>query len=114
LLAPLLVEAMERSGGFRTVLMMPTSLPGDYRLDVDIARVQQEFLQHPSEVCLNLRAQLVELRTTRVLGHQTFEVTEPAPTDDPYGGVVATNRALQRLLSDLMAWVISLSRSRAG
>jgi cholesterol transport system auxiliary component len=114
MLMPLLAEAMERTGWFRSVLQMPTSLPGDYRLDVDITQLQQEFLQRPSQVRLRLRAHLVELRAPRLLEQRTFEVTEPAASDDPYGGVVATNRALGRLLADIAAWATSLLSQRGS
>jgi cholesterol transport system auxiliary component len=103
---PLLVEALQASGHFRSVLPMPTSLPGDYRLDADIALLRHEFLQRPSAVRINVRAQLVNLRTTSVLGQRTFEVVESAPSDDPYGGVLATNRALSELLGELARWTV--------
>jgi cholesterol transport system auxiliary component len=39
-----------------------------------------------------------------VLASAEFDETEAAPSDDPYGGVLAANRALGRLLERLAAF----------
>jgi hypothetical protein len=39
------------------------------------------------------------------LATRIFEAEVPAPADDPYGGVVAINRALARLLPDIAGFV---------
>jgi cholesterol transport system auxiliary component len=55
---------------------------------------------------VTLRAQLVDLDTQRVLGSQLFEISEAAPSEDAYGGVQAANRAVARLLEELVAFCI--------
>lgn len=112
MLGPLVAQAMEGTGRFFAVVQAPTSLPGDYRLDTDIVQLQQEFLQQPSQFRIVLRAMLADLHSGQLLGSRSFEVIEPAPSDDPYGGVVAANRALARLLGDMAGWVVSLLGSR--
>jgi cholesterol transport system auxiliary component len=108
MLGPLVARAMEATGRFFAVVQTPTSLPGAYRLDTDIVQLQQEFLQRPSQYRIMLSAMLADLRSGRLLGSRSFEAVEPAPSDDPYGGVVAANRALARLLRDMGGWVVSL------
>jgi cholesterol transport system auxiliary component len=44
---------------------------------------------------------LVDHRSLRVLATQTFEAYENAPSDSPYGGVIAANRALKQLLGQI-------------
>jgi cholesterol transport system auxiliary component len=69
--------------------------------------LQQEFSQHPSQVRVGFRLQLVGLREQVVVGTRRFEVVENAPTDDAYGGVVAANRAVATLLDQVTLWLAS-------
>jgi cholesterol transport system auxiliary component len=55
----------------------------------------------PSRVRFTLRATLVDERTRRVIAVREFENSIAATTEDPYGGVVAANRAVQGALADL-------------
>ncbi|HZR46631.1 MAG TPA: ABC-type transport auxiliary lipoprotein family protein [Candidatus Manganitrophaceae bacterium] len=104
MLAPLLVRAFERIGAWQTVVQMPSAVRGDYRIDSDDLTLGQEFFQYPSRVRLTLRAQLIDLRQHRPLGTKRFEVLEEAPSEDAYGGVLAANRAVARLLDEAAAW----------
>jgi len=102
MLAPLLVQALEQSGGFRAVVQAPSSAVAAVRLDTELVRLEQDFGARPSRIRFTLRAQLIDAGTGRVLGSAEFDETEPAPSDDPYGGVIAANRALARLLERLV------------
>jgi cholesterol transport system auxiliary component len=111
MLAPLLVQAMEKTGCWQVVVQMPAAVQGNYRLDTEILHLQQEFFSQPSRVRLTLRVQLVELRGQSVIATQRFEVLEEAPSEDAYGGVVAANRALDKLLKQVADWVIAQMNS---
>jgi cholesterol transport system auxiliary component len=52
-------------------------------------------------VRFTLRATLVDDRTRRVLAWREFEALVPAASEDPYGGVLAANQAVQNVLQDL-------------
>ena len=67
-------------------------------------RLQQDFSPPPSRIELTLRASLLDLRHDRMLATREFDLIERAPQDDPYGGVIAANRALARLLQQLAAF----------
>jgi cholesterol transport system auxiliary component len=101
MLAPLIAQALEHSGGFSAVVQAPTLVAADLRLDTEVVRLQQDFGVNPSRVQFTLRAQLIDVRDRRVLASAEFDETEVAPSDDPYGGVIAANRALGRLLGRL-------------
>ena len=101
MLGPLLVAVIERTGAFRAVVLTPGAAAGELRLDTEIIRLQHEFQTVPSRVRFTLRATLVDDRTRRVLDVREFESTVAATSDDPYGGVVAANRAVQGALADL-------------
>jgi len=102
MLAPLLAQALERSGGFRAVVQAPSSAAAALRLDTELVRLEQDFSARPSRVRFTLRAQLIDAGARRVLASAEFDETEAAPSDDPYGGVIAANRALTRLLERLV------------
>jgi len=101
MLGPLLLAAIERSGAFRAVVLTPGAAAGDLRLDTEIIRLQHEFQTQPSRVRFTLRATLVENKTRHVLAGREFEAVAPASSDDPYGGVVAANQAVQTVLENL-------------
>jgi cholesterol transport system auxiliary component len=98
MLAPLLVQALDHSGGFRAVVQAPSLAAAELRLDTELVRLQQDFSARPSRVQFTVRAQLIDVGARRVLASAEFDETEVAPSDDPYGGVIAVNRALGRLL----------------
>lgn len=112
MLAPLLVAAIESSGAFRAVVLTPSAATGDLRLDTEIIRLQQEFSTRPSRVRFTLRAYLIEDKTRRVLAWREFDSAVAAASDDPYGGVLAANQAVQAVLKDLAAFCAAATRAR--
>jgi cholesterol transport system auxiliary component len=108
MLHPLLAQALERTGSFKAVVQTPSVVRGDYRLDVAGLALEQEFFDQPSRVRLSLRIQIVELKSLGVVGTREFEALEEAPSDDAYGGVIAANRAVGRILNEVANWVRSL------
>ncbi len=112
MLAPVLAGALEANGAFR-VVTVPGDGPARLRLDTELVRLQQEFTVRPSQVRLVLRVRLVDMAARRDVGERELEIVEPAPTDDPYGGVVAANAAAARGASEVAAacaaWVRGLS-----
>ncbi|MBH0191829.1 MAG: hypothetical protein HP492_08760 [Nitrospira sp.] len=103
--ASLMVQAFGRTGSWRAVVPVPGSIRGDFRLDSSGFSLQQEFMQNPSLVRVAVRAQLVEVKESRLVGARVFEAVEKAQSDDAYGGVVAANRAIAALLDDLALWL---------
>lgn len=111
MLAPLLVAAVENTGAFRAVVLTPSAAAGDLRLDTEIIRLQHEFLTRPSQVRFTLRAYLIDDKTRRVLAWREFDAAVPAGSEDPYGGVVAVNRAVQTVLESLATFCAEEARS---
>jgi cholesterol transport system auxiliary component len=103
MLAPLLVEALEAGGRFHA---RPggRNPPPVLRLETEIVALQQEFTVRPSQVRFTLRARLLDALGRRVLATSHFEDLEDSPSDDPYGGVIAANRAVARVLDRLADW----------
>ena len=122
MLAPLIAAAAARSGAFRAVVTAPSTAAADLRLDTEVGGLQQEFLGNPSRVRFTLRANIVDSATRRVIASREFEAVAPAPSENPYGGVVAANEAVRAVLAELGAfcaaaasdWQPNASRFRAG
>lgn len=107
MLLPLIVWMIEATGQFGAVLSATTpNLTGELRLDTEIVRLQQEFSTQPSQVRLVLRVQLLDLIVNQVVATRLFEIVEPAPTDDAAGGVLATHRAVAKVLEELAKFLI--------
>lgn len=101
---PLIVRALEDSGGYRAVVTTGSAAPAALRLDTEILQLRQSFVARPSTVELVLRAQLVDAPSRRVLATRVFELVQPSTSDDAPGGVIAANRAVAATLARLSAW----------
>lgn len=110
MLAPLIVAAAESTGSFRAVVQTPSPAAGEIRLDTEILRLQHEFLDSPSRVRFTLRAYLVDSATRRVIASREFEAAVAAASEDPYGGVMAANRAVKAVLEELAAFCAEAAR----
>jgi cholesterol transport system auxiliary component len=108
-----LMRALERSGLWRRVVQMPVTVRADYRLDSASLVLEHQFYSNSSRVRLGLRAQLIDLKLQTIEDSRDFEIFEAAPSDDPYGGVVAANRAAARLLEQITVWLDSVVNERA-
>jgi cholesterol transport system auxiliary component len=101
MLAPLMMTAVERSGAFNAVVLSPSNIVGDFRLDTEIVRLQQEFDSQPSKVRFTIRVYMVNNATRKIIAWHEFDESAIAKSEDPYGGVVAANQAVQAALEKL-------------
>ncbi|MDD5389626.1 MAG: ABC-type transport auxiliary lipoprotein family protein [Gallionellaceae bacterium] len=112
MLAPLIVSAVETHNAFRAVVLMPSAAAGDLMLDTEIIRLQQDFSSPPSQVRFTLRAYIEDNSTRRVLAWREFDATVAATSEDPYGGVVAANHAVQSVLKQLADFCVATAANR--
>ncbi len=106
MLLPILVQAFERSGAFKAVVSPPSPALADVRVDVDVIRLQQEFMTRPSQVRLIARLKAVEMKSGHVLETRLFEATAPAPSEDAAGAARAANVAVQKLLNEMLPFAL--------
>lgn len=110
MLHPLLLQGLEQSNSFSAVVRTASAIPADVRLDIELIRLQHDFTTHPSRVQITLQAQLIDLRSKRVLAIRKFDATENARTEDAYGGVNAANQLVQQVLWKVTEFCIEASR----
>jgi cholesterol transport system auxiliary component len=105
MLDPLLLQAAEQSGLFRSVAGTGSGTSADLRLDSRLLHLQQVCRLNPSELQLALRVTLVEVASARVIASRTLSISEPVEERSPYAGVEAANRAVARLLAELQVFL---------
>jgi cholesterol transport system auxiliary component len=101
MLAPIMIQAIDSSGAFRAVVGNRTGALANWRLETEIVRLQQDFLSTPSRMRLSIRAQLIDVDNRRVQASRDFDAEEITASEDPYGGVVAANHAVERIMGEL-------------
>jgi cholesterol transport system auxiliary component len=113
MLATLIVSTIQRGGSFLAVMPAPSAAAGELRLDTEIVRLQHEFGRTPSQVRFTLRAHLVDSASRNVVASRQFDATVAAPSENPYGGVLAANEAVRSVLEQLEAFCAEAVASRA-
>lgn len=114
MLEPNLIRALETSGLFQAVVRAPTRARFDLRLDTEVLRLVQVFEPTESRVELVVRISLLDTQHQRVLLSDVLEVIEPVAERTPYGGVMAANRAVDRLLQELQQVLRPSVETRCG
>jgi cholesterol transport system auxiliary component len=113
MIAPLIVAAVERSGGFSAVIGAAGAAAADIRLSTEILRLQQDFSASPSRVRFTLRATLVDSVKRRVIAVREFDASIAAASDDTAGGVAAANLAVDQVLQALAGFCAAAVVDRA-
>ncbi|MDN3518661.1 ABC-type transport auxiliary lipoprotein family protein [Aquisalimonas lutea] len=106
MLHPHLVRAIEDAGVVTGVVSTSATASAAYRLETELLELEHDYreLEH-GRARIRLRARLVDTGRGTVVATRRFEATEPSRETGPAGGVTAANRALERLLEELVAWL---------
>jgi len=110
MLTPLFLQSLQATRHFQAVVSAPYMGDTDLRLDTELLMLQQDFTQKPSQVRMVLVAQMINVKTNRILATRQFDLTEQAQQNDPYSGVVAANRIVARLLPQLATFAVHNTR----
>ena len=106
LLLPLLANHVRARGYFKGVVTSPFAGGTTYQLSTQLLVLQQEFLQPESVVRLTMQATLMDGVTGKMMASRVFEAVVPAKSNNPYGGVLATNKAANQVLMQIARWVV--------
>lgn len=98
---PALIDGLQTLGPFEHVVDATAGIATRFRLDVELARLEQDFRKEPSEVHLDLRIRLLDRRGRDILLSERLIHSEVAESDNPEGGVGAANRALVAVIRKL-------------
>jgi len=98
-----LAAALEATGRFRAVLTGAPPPVADYRLELELLRLEQDYRAgNPGVARLELRARLLD-RDGTLVGQRRLEARAPARTSGPAGAAAAANRALAEVAASLYA-----------
>ncbi|WP_353662414.1 ABC-type transport auxiliary lipoprotein family protein [Hydrogenimonas sp. SS33] len=101
--------ALSKAGIARSVTDSTTPIPSDAMLYVEVAELWQDFSHGtPSRAVVTLQATL-KTRKGEVLT-RLFSASVKTKSDDAPGGVAAFNEAMDRLMGEIAAWLISEGR----
>ena len=106
MLMPLLAHQLRSTGYFHAVVTPPFSGVTNYRLDTQLLVLQQEFLRPTSIVRIVMQISLVNNSSNRVVVSRRFQVLVSAPANNPYSGVLATNKASKIITKRIVRFVI--------
>ena len=110
MLLPMVVSSVDRAGAFKAVVPATIAATGELTLDTEIVRLQQDFSVQPSRVVFTLRAYLVDAQTQKTIVWRELEAVVAAASDDPYGGVLAANRAVQIALQQVADFCVEAEK----
>ena len=80
----------------------------DWLLDTKLVEFYHDAVSNPGQVRLVLRADLVDIKQRKLLGHRVFEQQVPLTSYDAAGAAQASSLAVSRVLDDLTVWLASL------
>ena len=103
----LLAARLERSGAFRTVASVTSTVRGELVLGVHLTELYHDAASAPGSARISLTAELTDPARRSLVARRSFNASAPAPSYDAAGAVHAINQALGALLDELTVWVDS-------
>jgi cholesterol transport system auxiliary component len=107
MLYPLILQSLQRTNLFEAVTSNAYTLGVDYRLDTQLLSLDQNFLKKPSVLELSVKVVLTHVTDNKILASRIFNLKIPCPSDTPYGGVIAANRATEQFTANLAHFMAS-------
>ena len=108
MLLPLIAQTLTRTHSFRAVVITPYAGHYDYILRTQILQIEQDFKYRPALLRFTLQVQLVKSINNQLVAIKELSVIEPMLQSSPYGGVLAANRATQKLLQQIAIFFLSV------
>jgi cholesterol transport system auxiliary component len=102
---PLVTQSLQQSGYFRAVTSGIYSDKTDYRLDSQLLMLQQNFIQEQSSLFLVMKIVLNDVKNSKVIASKILQYQIPCPANNPYGGVLAANKAVRLFTEDTVKFV---------
>lgn len=107
----LMIETLERTSFFRSVLTPPDTARAGYTVRTELLELVQDYTRSPPVTRLALRIELLG-PAGQSLAIRDMAVEERMRSATPYAGVVAANNVLAQALQELAQFVLEHARQR--
>lgn len=107
----LLQKRLATQSGFASVSIAGGQVRGDLVLDTELSEFYHEAEASPGSVHVQLRAELIDLKSRKLLGRQWFERRVPVASYDAAGAAKGFNQATTGVLDDVVAWLATLPKT---
>ncbi len=107
MLEPILIQKLRDTGYFHAVVSNAFSTSRQVFLRTHLIELRQDFTQNPSRIILSLQVEIINAEDGRVINAKTFTSSVLTAENTPYSGVVAANRAVDRLASEIALFSLS-------
>ena len=101
MLQALIMTTIFNTRSFKAVLLKHDRVKSELRLDCEIVKLIQSFNVKPSQVQFVLRATIIDNVTNKVVAYREFDERVNAVLDNPNGGAIAANQAVNAALEKL-------------
>lgn len=108
MLQPLLLKSLRNSRHFHAVTTSVNVVRYDYILNTRILELRQVFTRHAGFVIFKLHAEIVNAKTGQILASKEFISIKCMRQFSPYGGVVAANKAVSNVLTQLNYYLFKI------
>ena len=110
----LLQKRLATQSGFASVSVAGGQVRGDLVLDTELSEFYHDAESSPGSVRVLLRAELIDLKTRKLLSRQWFERRVPIASYDAAGAAKGFNQASTGVLDDLVVWLATLPKKDNG
>lgn len=109
----LLQKRLATQSGFASVSTAGGQVRGDLVLDTELSEFYHEAQNSPGEVRVQLRAELIDLKTRKLLSRKWFERRVPIASFDAAGAATGFNQATTGVLDDVLSWLAALPKDNS-
>ena len=103
----LLRARLEAQSGFASTATAGGHVRGDLLLDTELSELYHDAETSPGSVRILLRAELIDLKTRKLISRKWFERRVPVSSYDAAGAAQGFNLASSGVLDDLVAWIVA-------
>ena len=104
--ADLMRARLDHQGGWNVTV--GSHVHADWLLDTELVEFYHDAVSDPGQVRLVLRADVVDIKQRKLLGHRVFQQQVPLASYDAAAAAQASSLAVGRMLDDLSVWLASL------
>lgn len=101
-----ITNTLTKSHHYHGVFAQPTYARYNYILNTHILELRQIFSGGRSYYRIALRVDLIHARTSRLIASKEFLISQPIAEHNAFGGVVAANKGMKRMLKHIAAFCL--------